>query len=669
MLSFVSLQNGKQMKPIHVETFNTSFDENEMYEEIGEWDDDYGEIIDVYVRDDIAFIAASDGPYLLIILNITNIEAPVIISTMRDLPGMAKAICLDGNYAVIGMQLAPTYSCLVDISNLSNPEIVSYFYHIFQAEDVFIEGQTVYILDYFNGTYIYDISDVRLPKLLSVYDFGNSMRAFFIEDDYMYICDEYDGLRIVDITKKNKPKLIGSDLFGGIDICVEGNYLYYMLSVQQTYIYDISIKSIPSIKNIFGYSYNQQIEVQNGFAILSDDLLGIRIYDVQNIMSIYSVGTYTQTSVANSMFILDDTIYYCEVSDGLVIIDMSTKSNPTKAGEFDLGTGGVGLKIIQKDDNTILMADYDDGLEIIDVSDPTNPYQVSEFDDNIAVMDVAVKDDCAILANLLGGVPIINLSANNEIIHWITTINSIYSVEVKDDILITRDYRHIHFYNITDIKNPILTYSYEDYFYDLYMEEDILYAIGYEGLSVINTTDITNPEFLSNYTIDASDMVLQNGFAYFSTYNNGLVVLNVTDPFNITLFSQFTGAYQYYNCISLANNITYLSTFYMCDRVLIAYNITNLTSPELAGQFIGDHWIYDIIIDNDIAYLSGEYGFSVLNLTSLVQVPFDPCPLDPPLTITPSPPPTEATNNYYLISILIILPIMAYFRKKRKVRS
>ncbi|NHJ47527.1 MAG: hypothetical protein FK733_07055 [Asgard group archaeon] len=667
MLFFVSIQKSSQIYPNKIDEEIIKQDEFEMYEKIGGWNDDYGEITDIFVRDNIAFIT-SDG-YLMLIVNVTDKSSPVLIGTLPFTAGSTSSIYVDGDYAVIGIQYAPHYTCLVDISNLTSPQLISYFYHIGHAEDVYIEDQFVYIVDLLNGTHIYDISNTEMPELVSIYDFGDDARRLFVEGNYMYICDAHEGHHIVDISKKHKPKLTGFMDFGSTDVYIVGNDLYLVLTTEQIYIYDITDKSQPVLQTFFGHGMNSKLIVRGNFAYVSDHLHGLKIYSIANFFAISETGSYFDGGLSPSMFLEGNYLYFCEEMDGVLFLDISDPSNPTKIGEFDLGTGSEAYRL-EKEGDLIYMSDDDDGLEVIDVSDPTNPIQIMEFDDNNPVFDIELIDDIAIISNGELGILFLNLSDYLDIVYLINPPGFTYALKVIDDLLFADDgYYGVFVYNITDITAPVLLSNFNPEGYSVFnfhLENDVLFMACDSGLLAYNMTNQSDPFRIGNYSgYYTPDMEMQNNLAYTVAFGAGLVVYNISDPTNITLHYTYDIPMGL-TSINLDNNIAYITveTYYYCNTILLALNVSDLESTNFVGQYLSDQGANDVIVEDNLAYLSvSENGLVILNLSSVVPIPADPCPQPPPITLTPSPPP-ETANGYYLIAILTILPSIYLIRKR-----
>ncbi|NHJ47525.1 MAG: hypothetical protein FK733_07045 [Asgard group archaeon] len=664
LLMFV--QRGVQITPTQEESEFVEETELGMFEMIGRWSDDYGMVRDVHIEGNLAFVA-TNFVNTLVIANITDKTEPYVISTVPFTNGSANSISVDGNYVAIGIENAFHYSCLIDISNITNPEIISYFYEVHYATDVLIENNYAYILDLQLGLHIYDLTDDRMPKLISVYDFGDSMQRFAVDGNYVFICDDTDGLHIIDISKKKRPELVTWIQYGALDVCVTGNYLHLLIAIGQTYAYDITDISLPYLRAVYGHGLDNRLQIQGDYAYISDSLHGVKIYDIGELNLISEVEHNTDFGTVFSIFVDGNYLYVCDQWDGVYIVDVSIKSNSEIIGELDLGSNSIGSQLTLHND-LVFMSDYIDGLEIIDVSDPTNPVQIHEIDDNIPFFDFAIKDDYGIVANTNGGIFIINLTTY-EIVHWYYDPFYAEELALYEDVLFVDTFFNTNIYNVTDITDPDLLASINTAFLSVeeyWVEEDVLYVVGQNGFSTYNTTNMTNPISLDNYTdCEAYDVTVEDNIAYISA-DEILLTLNVSNPANITYISNYTVINTTLTSSYLVDDLLHVTAapYEGCNDTFIVFNVSDLSNIQKIGRHVDNQPAIEVVVRDNLAYTSGFNGLTILNLSSIVPVPPEPCPI-PTLTITPSPPP-ETANGYYLVAILTVIPSIYFIRKKCK---
>jgi hypothetical protein len=99
---------------------------------------------------------------------------------------------------------------------------------------------------------------------------------------------------------------------------------------------------------------------------------------------------------------------YAYVADwaGLVIIDITDKTDPKRVGGYD--TSGWAYGVVVAGDYAFV-ADYDNGLVIIDITDKTDPKRVGGYDTSGDAYSVAVAGDYAYIADGSNGLVIIEI--------------------------------------------------------------------------------------------------------------------------------------------------------------------------------------------------------------------------------------------------------------------
>ncbi|MEM6342436.1 MAG: choice-of-anchor B family protein [Bacteroidota bacterium] len=141
---------------------------------------EYGNIHDIYSRNDTVFLNAETSLY---VLDMKDPLAPVTIANMVSYPfqgynhsGWASE---DGRYYVMADETWGMPLKLLDFNDYSDPVIRSYMFPSMDfnnrdtnaiAHNPIIKGDFVYSSYYYNGVYIFDISDPQFPQVAGFYD-------------------------------------------------------------------------------------------------------------------------------------------------------------------------------------------------------------------------------------------------------------------------------------------------------------------------------------------------------------------------------------------------------------------------------------------------------------------------------------------------------------------
>ncbi|MFC2162174.1 LVIVD repeat-containing protein [Candidatus Altiarchaeota archaeon] len=126
---------------------------------------------------------------------------------------------------------------IYDISNARDPRLLSTIMPAGMSNPgpasgtggivkLYIEGDNLYVTDYYNGLIVMDISDPRNPASISKLKLPKPlfMGAVKAKDNIVYVCSAYGGtLFRVDVTDRNNPALIDSQSGGCYSLKIEGD--------------------------------------------------------------------------------------------------------------------------------------------------------------------------------------------------------------------------------------------------------------------------------------------------------------------------------------------------------------------------------------------------------------------------------------------------------------
>ena len=180
------------------------------------------------------------------------------------------------------------------------------------ASDIFVQNNFAYIADWDGGLKIIDISDKENPYIIGSYCIsGLRFTSISAEKDNVYVAyQKFDedcnltesGIQVIDASSKEKPFLAAEYVTANRSekIAVYKDYAFVICNNDKNY------KSIES-------------ELQ---------IIDISIPEKPNVVGRCSIDGYTF-----SLFISEDYAYTAS-ENGLYIIDISDKKNPTIAGKF-----------------------------------------------------------------------------------------------------------------------------------------------------------------------------------------------------------------------------------------------------------------------------------------------------------------------------------------------
>lgn len=171
------------------------------------------------------------------------------------------------------------------------------------AQDVLLDGQTLYVATRDAGVAIVDVSDRRNPRIVSTLATGGTALRLGKYASYLYVAEGTDGISIIDVTEPAAPRYVSRWSPGGntLDLAVQYPYLY-----------------------------------------VADGTLGLRIFDISSPTAATQVGQWVAAANAGTIVAVENDIAVLfTLTQGAVFLDIS---NPTAPQMF--AQGGVGLDVV-----------------------------------------------------------------------------------------------------------------------------------------------------------------------------------------------------------------------------------------------------------------------------------------------------------------------------------
>ena len=263
-------------------------------------------------------------------------------------------------------------------------------------------------------------------------------------------------------------------------------------------------------------------------------------------------------------------------SNGLVILNITNKTNPSFVGEYvnDTGpyniTGAIDVEVANKVAYVATTSTYANFVSI-NVSDPTNPIALDVYNDNSAPYSVAQSNGLSVSENYayvpdrtLDSITIINITDPSNLnpvseIRGSNYSDNVYDVLTYDNVTYIAAHTRISIFNVTNKLGPSLIGTWESpdtgtytNFLSLHLDSDrnILHTSTFNGNAyfLLNVTDLTSVVQLDNYTnitlpnsVDNPNRVYSRGNYSFVTSrdDDAVTVFNITDPSNIVAIGDY----------------------------------------------------------------------------------------------------------------------------------
>ncbi len=485
-----------------------------------------------------------------------------------------KDVVVDGDYAYCAYVNGLV---ILDVSDPTNPDSVSYMYLQGTGEGIDKSGDFVYLADGSEGLIIIDVLDPVNPITIGSYNTPDWAYSVFVIDSLAFIADDYGGLQIIDISDPFNPEFVG-------------NYAERVFSV---FVLDTLV--------YFANSHSGDLQIIN----------------VSDPINPYLLGSYDIPGSARSVFVSDTLAYVAAYDSGLQIINVSDPINPEFVGSYN--TTGRSYDVFVSD--TLAYVAYgSSGVKIINVSEPTNPEFVSSLYAPGATLDVFVSDTLVYVAGT-GGFQLFNVSepVNPDYIGNYDTPSLALGIYVSDTLAYVANWNNgLSIVNISDINSPYMVGNYDTrYAQVVFLSDSLAYiADGSGGLKIINVSDPTNPEFVGEYSGDAMGVFVSDTLAYVGSGLNGLVILNVSDP-TTPVYVGSSDIIKYAYNVFVVDTLAYVADGTNGVQII---NVSEPTNPIFVSNYDTPNNAFDIVVLDTLLYVADGYsGLRIINVSDPVN--------------------------------------------------
>ncbi len=426
-------------------------------------EDTPGTAVGVFVVDHHAYIADSGSG--LQIINVLDLQKPTLIASgdttgeargvavykhQRDLDSPVKlyAYVADGSGGV----------AIFEVTNPQEPRGVNTVETVEFVQDVAIKDDRLYVSERSEGLVIYNLSEPENPVRMGTVDTPGKASRVTMDGDYAYIADHNRGLRIINVSNPFDPREYGFfDLPTQVkDLVIAGNgYAYLVDGAAGMWTVSLDNRRNPVPVNFLDTPGEPSgIDLgSDGRIYIADGSQGLHVVDIAaNPVNPAILGTYDALSDARAVKVKDGYAYVANGSGGFPVLAVSDPSNITQTGFF--GTDGYALNVdiasnyayivstqgkidianigfpgnlpevkpippmdtILVDTQNVQVVPYrehayvsdgSNGLVVFDVNQPYTPVKIFGLDTPGKLMDVAVTQHYAFLADGKGGVGLI----------------------------------------------------------------------------------------------------------------------------------------------------------------------------------------------------------------------------------------------------------------------
>ncbi|GAB1540755.1 hypothetical protein NUACC21_34240 [Scytonema sp. NUACC21] len=321
-----------------------------------------------------------------------------------------------------------------------------------------------------------------------------------------------------------------------------------------------------------------------------------------SVLAISAKGSVDTSGYAIGIAVRGNYAYVADGAGGLQIIDISDLSNPVTKGK----TATAGAWDVAVDEQYAYVANFDTGfLEIYDVSNPDNPSPVGSYN-----------------------------TGSNRAYDVFVEGNYAYVTGYKPDLSASEYDKELQILDISDRTNPTLVGSYnlDGYGLGVTVVNGYAYVAAKEaGLQILDISDSfaparradrANPILKGSYTVrdvtnDAQDVAVRGNYAYVTDGNNGLRIVDISDPTNPILKATFDTS-SYASNVALAGKYAYVTDFKAGLQIL---DISNPAEPVPLELYDTEGEVDGVAVVGKYVYIAdGNYGFKILEQSNTLPI-------------------------------------------------
>ncbi|MCW8812187.1 MAG: hypothetical protein OQK65_01535, partial [Chlorobium sp.] len=547
------------------------------------------------------------------IWDLSDLYHPTRMSRFPTEPYPRSGVAYSGNY----LFFTTNYSLwTLDISDPYNPVIVEDLYIANNLIlQMYMKGETVYIVTSSQGLKIIDVSDPLNLQLIASYGYASGSE-FDISGDYLYAVNSSGVFTILNISDSLNVTVAGNVNIGDYpqDVVVFNNKAY--ISKAGTggglQIVNVEDPSTPTPISLYSGDYEFIAGIEDYVYLTRNSTFSV--LDVTDSTNVQYVSGFEIPGFVEDISVSGSYAY--TGSNGFRVIDVSDSTHPLQVGYVDID----GSLVEAADNSLVLYCPYSMGasntVHIMDVSDPANPVSLSSYTSPVMTWDLVVKNNLAFVACWWDGVRILNfenpsnLTLVGHTMGWtsggIPGVDYCYAqaVDVEGNYLYIVDYGPfsgedtygLYIIDISDPSDPNLINRFQNitsHVQDVKVKDDKAYiADGYGGVEVVDVSDPMNPSVIGYVDlIDGSTGITLSGdYAYVSEYIlGGLQVVDISDPASPTL----VGWYEPSGCFALgvdeSNGFVYVAdgiAGFQIYRNLLVTPVSVKTEKRMVDNFM-----------------------------------------------------------------------------------
>ncbi len=273
-----------------------------------------------------------------------------------------------------------------------------------------LQGDLLYVADWFSGLHIYDVRQPRAPRLVGNLRTPGSTKGVWVERGHAFIADDDHGLQVADVSDPARPHLVAELPLAGLAYTFERGPRYLYLAAHHGGVHILDIDDPRHPRRVGGYDTPGKawaVRLRDHWLYVADDDRGLRVLDVADPTAPRSVHVLEDLCRAEDLLLDGDLAYLACFDRGLIVLDLADPARPRPIAQLPTPGNARGLAQVGR---RLYLADWESGVRVYDLGDGRRPRLLGRYDTRGAAWGVLVQGSIAYALDWWGGIQVIDFA-------------------------------------------------------------------------------------------------------------------------------------------------------------------------------------------------------------------------------------------------------------------
>lgn len=444
------------------------------------------------IRVDADRVYALNARAELIQVDVSRPQLPLVAARAHVTGALEDYAARDDQVWTVGANTLRQFDFSADATPLLSDEGVN----LGGSRRGFVQGNVLFVADWFSGLHLYDIADPSAPRHIGNYHAPGSSKGVVVRDRYAFVADDDHGVQVVDIAAPESPVAVHNIPTTGLAYTMKlvDDRLYLADHRGGFSIIDVADPKLARVIGRFATPGKAwAVDVRDHVAYVADDQSGLLVLDVTDPAKIQLLGQYSPGGQAEDVRLHRGYAFVTFFDAGLHIVDISNPRAPRAVAQLPIPGNARGIDF---KGNYAYIAAWEAGLQVVDIRDISHPAPAGYFDTDGSAWGVNIAGDHAWVLDWWGGIK---------------------SIDIRDP---RRPVQTARYHARAPIADIVAT------------DRFALTVGGDAGLQIYDVTNPLNPVWINGveFTGQGSGLALDGATAYVATHR-GLGIVDVSDPF------------------------------------------------------------------------------------------------------------------------------------------